>query len=77
MTSYTAISLSKYVGHMDRLGIDHTGSVWYNYMLVGYVKGHFRFLLCVFTFFLIEYCCLRRKRSIKIQNTNGLDKCVG
>ena len=52
MTSYTAISFSKYVGHMDRLGIDHTGrSVWYNYMSVGYVKGHFRLLLYVFTLF--------------------------
>ena len=51
MTSYTAISFSKYVGHMDRLGIDHTGSVCYNYMSVGYVKGHFRLLLYVFTLF--------------------------
>ena len=51
MTSYTAISFCKYVGDMNRLGIDHTGLVWYNYMLVGYVEGHFRFLLYVFTLF--------------------------
>lgn len=51
MTSYTAISFSKYVGDMNRLGIDHTGLVWYNYMLVGFVEGHFRFLLYVFTLF--------------------------
>ena len=44
---------------MDRLGIDtDTGSLRYYYMLhfrcidkVGYVKGHFCFLLLVFTFF--------------------------
>ena len=60
---------------MDRLGIDtDTGSLRYYYMLhfrcidkVGYVKGHFRFLFYVFPFFfLIEYCCLRRRRSIQM-----------